>query len=92
MEGSCCSFFIKRFCQSPDKRFVGQRFCFCLLWKGLILTLTNVYWDEAPMLYLDLIYNISLKSNVQLMSPEYKESAVSVKLQAWLLGDIKIRN
>ena len=54
LEGSCCSFLIYRFCQCPDKRFIGQRFWFCLL-CGLILTLMNVYWDETPMLlYLDL--------------------------------------
>ena len=35
-------FFINRYCQCPDKCFIGQRFWFCLLWYGLILTLTNL--------------------------------------------------
>ena len=42
----------------------GQRFWFCLLRYGLILRLTNVYWDEAPiLLYLDYITELGSHCN-----------------------------
>ena len=46
------------------KRFIDERFWFCLLWYGLILLLTNIYWDKASMLL-----HLDLKTNWHLLLP-----------------------